>query len=48
MRGAALDAEAPLAERLRPHHLDEVIGQTHLLGPASRCAWPSSRAACIR
>jgi len=30
---AALDAEAPLAERLRPHHLDEVIGQTHLLGP---------------
>ncbi|WP_374428663.1 replication-associated recombination protein A [Ideonella dechloratans] len=31
--GAALDAAAPLAERLRPHHLDEVIGQTHLLGP---------------
>ena len=27
------DASAPLAERLRPHHLDEVIGQTHLLGP---------------
>ncbi|MCA6216573.1 replication-associated recombination protein A [Ideonella sp. B7] len=27
------DAAAPLAERLRPHHLDEVIGQTHLLGP---------------
>jgi putative ATPase len=24
---------APLAERLRPHHLDEVIGQQHLLGP---------------
>ncbi len=24
---------APLAERLRPQHLDEVIGQSHLLGP---------------
>ncbi|MBQ0935747.1 replication-associated recombination protein A [Ideonella paludis] len=25
--------DAPLAERLRPAHLDEVIGQSHLLGP---------------
>ncbi len=25
--------DAPLAERLRPRHLDEVIGQQHLLGP---------------
>jgi len=24
---------APLAERLRPTHIDEVIGQSHLLGP---------------
>ena len=24
---------APLAERLRPKHIDEVIGQSHLLGP---------------
>ena len=24
---------APLAERLRPHSLDEVVGQSHLLGP---------------
>ena len=24
--------DAPLAERLRPRHIDEVIGQTHLLG----------------
>ncbi|MBV9454849.1 MAG: replication-associated recombination protein A, partial [Rubrobacter sp.] len=24
---------APLAERLRPHSLDEVVGQTHLTGP---------------
>ncbi len=22
----------PLAERMRPHHIDEVVGQTHLLG----------------
>ena len=35
---------APLAERLRPKTLDEVIGQQHLLGEASRCASPSSRA----
>ncbi len=26
-------ANAPLAERLRPRHLDEVVGQSHLLGP---------------
>jgi putative ATPase len=25
-------ADAPLAERLRPRHIDEVIGQSHLLG----------------
>ena len=34
--GAALpaaDAHTPLAERLRPRTLDEVIGQGHLLGP---------------
>ena len=31
---AAAPANAPLAERLRPRHLDEVIGQSHLLGPA--------------
>jgi putative ATPase len=39
---------APLAERLRPKSLDEVIGQQHLLGPASRCASPSSRGGCTR
>ncbi|OYV34553.1 MAG: recombination factor protein RarA [Thiomonas sp. 20-64-5] len=26
-------AQTPLAERLRPHQLDEVVGQRHLLGP---------------
>ena len=25
--------DAPLAERLRPRHLDDVVGQSHLLGP---------------
>ena len=39
---------APLAERLRPASLDEVIGQSHLLGPASRCAWLSRHTVCIR
>ena len=36
---------APLAERLRPRHLDEVIGQTHLLGPGKplRVAFESGR-----
>ncbi|MGA8009248.1 MAG: replication-associated recombination protein A [Thiomonas sp.] len=31
--GQASSSRAPLAERLRPHHLDEVVGQRHLLGP---------------
>ena len=30
---AGLPPHQPLAERLRPHSLDEVIGQRHLLGP---------------
>lgn len=40
-------AHAPLAEALRPRSLDEVIGQSHLLAPASLCAWLSSRASRI-
>jgi putative ATPase len=37
--------EAPLAERLRPRHLDEVIGQAHLLGPGKplRVAFENGR-----
>jgi putative ATPase len=31
--GTAPTAGQPLAERLRPQHLDDVIGQPHLLGP---------------
>jgi putative ATPase len=46
--GSAGDApapDAPLAERLRPQHLDEVIGQRHLLGPgrALRVAFETGR-----
>jgi putative ATPase len=38
-------AVAPLAERLRPRRLDEVIGQAHLLGPGKplRVAFESAR-----
>jgi putative ATPase len=31
--GAAAPAQVPLAERLRPRSLDEVVGQRHLLAP---------------
>ena len=33
--GQAVPDHAPLAERLRPRSLDEVVGQDHLLGPAA-------------
>ena len=33
----------PLAARLRPAALDEVVGQQHLIGPARCCAASSSR-----
>ena len=28
----AREPDAPLAERLRPHTLDDVVGQEHLIG----------------
>jgi putative ATPase len=31
--GATVAVSAPLAERMRPHSLDEYVGQQHLLGP---------------
>ena len=42
---APASPEAPLAERLRPRHVDEVIGQAHLLGPGKplRVAFASGR-----
>ena len=41
----AADPHAPLAERLRPRSLDEVVGQAHLLGPGKplRVAFESGR-----
>jgi len=38
-------AGAPLAERMRPRSIDEVVGQSHLLGPAKplRVAFESKR-----
>ena len=41
----AAAGDAPLAERLRPRTLDEVIGQAHLLGPAKplRVAFETGR-----
>jgi putative ATPase len=43
--GPAAGTGAPLAERLRPRTLDEVIGQRHLLGPGRplRVAFDSGR-----
>jgi len=42
---AAPEAAAPLAERLRPRSLDEVVGQRHLLGPGKplRVAFESGK-----
>ncbi|HWK60655.1 MAG TPA: AAA family ATPase, partial [Eoetvoesiella sp.] len=42
---AATLAHTPLAERLRPRTLDEVVGQAHLLGPGKplRVAFDSGR-----
>ena len=33
--GLPLDAHAPLAVRMRPRNLDELVGQSHLLAPGS-------------
>ncbi len=45
MKAANLSPHAPLAERLRPRHLGEVIGQQHLLGEgmALRLAFESGQ-----
>ncbi len=32
-RQSAVDAVAPLASRVRPKHLDQIVGQTHLIAP---------------
>ena len=45
MTAVPLSPQAPLAERLRPRHLGEVIGQQHLLGEgmALRLAFESGQ-----
>ncbi len=42
---AKKEPQAPLAERLRPRSLDDVVGQTHLLGPGKplRLAFESKK-----
>ena len=35
MRNTNMEKESPLAARLRPLTLDEVVGQQHLLGPGA-------------
>jgi putative ATPase len=42
---ATAATDAPLAERMRPHTLDDVVGQSHLLGPGKplRVAFESGR-----
>ncbi len=44
-KAGGASGQAPLAERLRPRELDEVIGQQHLLGPGKplRAAFESGR-----
>ena len=44
--GRRLGASAPLAQRLRPHTLDEFVGQEHVVGPgrALRLAIEQDRA----
>ncbi|MGK2929471.1 MAG: AAA family ATPase, partial [Acidimicrobiales bacterium] len=32
-KGARLESRQPLAARLRPRSLDDIVGQEHLLGP---------------
>ena len=45
MSAAPSPTRAPLAERLRPRTLDEVVGQSHLLGPGKplRVAFETGR-----
>ena len=42
------DGLRPLAERMRPRTLDEVVGQRHLLGPGKPLRRRSNAASCIR
>ena len=39
---------APLAARLRPRTIDDIVGQEELLGPGGRCGRWWSRTGCRR
>ena len=46
MRESKMESESPLASRLRPKTLDEVVGQQHIVGrdkllyrPSRRISW---------
>ena len=41
MRKNTLEQEAPLASRLRPRSLEEIVGQRHILGNAPHPAPPA-------
>ena len=41
MRTNTMEKEAPLASRMRPATLDEVVGQQHIIGRISCCTGPS-------
>lgn len=44
----ASDALRPLAERMRPQTLDEMVGQRRLLAPAPPCGGRWKPAGCTR
>ena len=37
MKSATLEKESPLAARLRPTTLEEVVGQSHIIGESGPC-----------
>lgn len=43
MRSNTMEKEAPLASRLRPATLDEVVGQKHIIGNETSCFTGLSR-----
>lgn len=43
MRKNTIEQEAPLASRLRPSTLDEVVGQKHIIGKDKLCTGRSRR-----
>ena len=44
----AVGADVPLATRMRPRTLDEIVGQEHLLAAGRRCGGRSRRATRTR